>query len=184
MSGFDWISDNEAAALIHFCWATVWAFTVLVRSGPRELDNGRRAQRAAENAALRDGLADARYQRTARHEPIDLTEWADPTEPPARARRRHWHTRLTWPGLNAGQLPVEYGDHLDPGRLDVDPCLAAPPDEDELAAWLTEDQPQSWPPLDAEGLMVERLLTEIEALDTRTWTVSTPDQKEAAGAAQ
>ncbi len=121
--------------------------------------------KTAEIAELTAALADARFQRSARQQPVPLPVWVDPAEVPP--RRRHWHIRLMWPGLTPLQVPYSYGDPLDPVRLQVDPCLTPSMTERALHAWLAEDQVQSWPPLDTEGLMVARLITEVEALDTR-----------------
>lgn len=79
-----------------------------------------------------------------------------------------------WPGHHAGQVPFPYGDQIKLARLDDEPWeqlpsrIPAPPDDDTLAGWLTKPEAQSWPPLDREGLLVEKLITQLEHLEDDT----------------
>jgi len=168
MTTFELWNADIASSLVPWAVAAGALIVALLSAERTNVWKRRYRAKTTENAALRDALADARYQRTARQQPLDVGEWVEPENRDSRfsQRRRHWHTRLTWPGLNTGRLPLEYGDHLDADRLRTDPCLAPSMTERALRDWLAEDQVQSWPPLDVEGLMVARLIGEIEALDT------------------
>lgn len=79
---------------------------------------------------------------------------------------------LAWPGHHTSNLPFPYGDTPDPAWLEPAEKLptrsATPLDDATVLAWSTEDQAQSWPPLDREGLLVEKLITQLEHLDDDT----------------
>lgn len=114
--------------------------------------------KSTECAALRDALTDARYRTGRRPAPAPVGEWLAPVD--KQRSHRYWTTALAWPGTAPGELPVIYGDGRDAAL--VDPCLAAPPDDQTLHAWLTEPQAQSFPPLTTGELLVERALDRFE----------------------
>lgn len=150
-----------AAALL------VLAAVTFRRLSPRPCT--RCVQHAETILHLREALDDARLTMLQRrHHAADLQRWAE-------ARRERRPRRTWWPGDNAGLLPVAYGPV--PERLHLDPCLAAPPDDDTLHDWLAEPQAQSFPPDRVTALTAK--VIGLAGLETESWTVHIPQEANA-----